>query len=117
MVTEAVKKADKVGKVKVVGFDVDERTLAGIDAGSIEATVMQDQYGLGFHAVRILAAEANGNRGELPAYQMHVLLCKLVTKANLEQARRELTSPRQSDNKSAPPPSQSAAAAGGTRPS
>jgi ribose transport system substrate-binding protein len=117
MVSEAIKKAEKAGQVKVVGFDVDDRTLAGIEAGTIEATVMQDQYGLGYHAVRILAAEANGNRGELPAYQMHVLPCKLVTKANLEQARRELISPRQSDNKPGPPPSQSAAAASGTRPS
>jgi ribose transport system substrate-binding protein len=93
-VTDALKKAGRLGQVKVIGFDVDERTLAGIEAGDIAATVMQDQYGLGYHAVRILAAEAHGNRGELPAYQTHVLPCKLVRKDNVEQTRRELANPK-----------------------
>jgi ribose transport system substrate-binding protein len=90
---EALKKAGKLGAVKVVGFDIDERTLAGIEAGEIEATVMQDQYGLGYHAVRILAAEASGNRGELPAYQVHTLQCKVVTKDNVAQARNPQKGP------------------------
>jgi ribose transport system substrate-binding protein len=84
---EALKKAGRLGQVKVVGFDVDERTLAGIEAGEIAATLMQDQYGLGYHAVRILAAEAHGNRGELPAFQAHTLPCRLITKDNVNEVR------------------------------
>lgn len=87
-VTEALKAANRIGTVKVVGFDVDPRTLSGIEAGEIFATVMQDQYGLGYHAVRIMAAEAMGNRGELPAFQMHVLPCTLVTRENVASARK-----------------------------
>lgn len=95
-VAQALKDAGRTGQAKVVSFDVDERTLNGIADGAIEATVMQDQYGLGYHAVRILAAEASGNRGELPAFQTHVLHSRLVTMENLEQARRDLTNPRPS---------------------
>jgi ribose transport system substrate-binding protein len=86
-VVEVMKQAGGSNTAKVLGFDVDERTLKGIEDGSIQATVMQDQYGLGYHAVRILAAEALGNRGELPAYQEHVLPCRIITKENVQQAR------------------------------
>jgi ribose transport system substrate-binding protein len=86
-VVTVLKQAGASDKVKVLGFDVDERTLKGIEDGSIQATVMQDQYGLGYHAVRILAAEALGNRGELPAYQEHTLPCRVITKENVQQAR------------------------------
>jgi ribose transport system substrate-binding protein len=85
-VVEAMKQAGGASKAKVFSFDVDERTLKGVEDGSIQATVMQDQYGLGYHAVRILAAEALGNRGELPAYQEHVLPCRIITKENIQQA-------------------------------
>jgi ribose transport system substrate-binding protein len=91
-VVQALKDANKLGgAVKVVGFDIDERTLAGIESGDIFATVMQDQYGLGYHAVRIMAAEAYGNRGELPAFQMHVLPCTVVTKENVASVRKGAT--------------------------
>ena len=109
-VSDALTKANKLGAVKVLGFDVDERSLAGVEAGTIDATVMQDQYGLGYHAVRILAAEAMGNRGELPAYQTHVLPCRLVTKANVADARRELANPGSAGPSTSPaprPPAQS----------
>lgn len=86
-VVEAIKQSGGASKAKVFSFDVDERTLKGIEDGSIQATVMQDQYGLGYHAVRILAAEALGNRGELPAYQEHVLPCRIITKENIQQAQ------------------------------
>jgi ribose transport system substrate-binding protein len=116
-VTEALKAANKIGAVTVVGFDVDERTLNSIEAGDVFATVMQDQYGLGYHAVRIMAAEAKGNRGELPAYQMHVLPCTLVTKENVAAVRKVGAAP---PPESAPPasapstPAQQASAAEAT---
>jgi ribose transport system substrate-binding protein len=87
-VMQALKDANMQGKVKIVGFDIDERTLNGIESGDVYATVMQDQYGLGYNAVRIMAAEAYGNRGELPAFQAHLLPCTLVTKSNLADARK-----------------------------
>jgi ribose transport system substrate-binding protein len=107
-VAQALKDAGRAGQAKVVSFDVDERTLAGVADGAIDATVMQDQYGLGYHAVRILAAEAKGNRGELPAFQMHVLPSRLVTKENLEQVRLDLANrrPIAPSSKSLPPPTQ-----------
>src|SRR5262249_10110104 len=45
---------DKAGKIPVVAFDAAETTLAGIENGSIAGTILQDQFGCGYHAVRIL---------------------------------------------------------------
>ena len=48
-------------KAKVVGFDEDFETLAGVDQGRVYGTVVQDPYQFGFKSVEILAAEAKGD--------------------------------------------------------
>ena len=56
-----------VGKVKIVGFDEDFDTLAGIDKGEIEATVVQDPYNYGYESVKWLAHMAKGgDKAKLP---------------------------------------------------
>ena len=47
--------AELAGKIRVVGFDAAGETLAAIEAGNVDAAVVQDQWGCGFHTVRILA--------------------------------------------------------------
>jgi len=51
---EAVKEADKLDTIKIVGFDEDQTTLQGIIDGEIFATVVQDPYMYGYEAVRVL---------------------------------------------------------------
>jgi ribose transport system substrate-binding protein len=59
---EAVKGAsDKLGKVKLIGFDENDETLQGIRDGQIVGTVVQDPYNFGFEAVKIMAAYAKGS--------------------------------------------------------
>ena len=64
-ILEALKQTDKLGKVKVVGFDETEQTLAGIEAGHVDATLVQDQFNMGYDAVRLLIEVVN----EIPAAQ------------------------------------------------
>ncbi|MFL5341438.1 MAG: sugar-binding protein [Gemmataceae bacterium] len=54
-ILDAVKSADKIGKVTIIGFDEDEQTLAGIKDGSVAATVVQDPYNFGYESVKIMA--------------------------------------------------------------
>jgi len=54
-ILDAVKSAEKVGKVAIIGFDEDEQTLAGIKDGSVAATVVQDPFNFGYEAVKIMA--------------------------------------------------------------
>jgi ribose transport system substrate-binding protein len=63
-ILEAAKSKGLAGKVKIVGFDEDEKTLAGIDSKEIAGTVVQDPYGYGYKSVEILAAEAKGDQSK-----------------------------------------------------
>jgi ribose transport system substrate-binding protein len=52
-------------QIKIVGFDEDFATLAGIAAGEIEATVVQDPFMYGYKSVEALAAKARGDDSKL----------------------------------------------------
>jgi ribose transport system substrate-binding protein len=60
-ILEAAKSKGLAGKVKIVGFDEDVKTLAGIEAGEIHATVVQDPFNFAYKSVEILVAEKNGD--------------------------------------------------------
>jgi ribose transport system substrate-binding protein len=88
---EALQQAKQLGKVQVVGFDAAPETLGGIVEGSVAATIVQDQFGVGFHAVRILAENAQGNRSGLPMFQRRTLPVEVVTKENVAAVHGELS--------------------------
>jgi len=59
-------KAKSMAKeIKIIGFDEDFATLAGIAAGEIEATVVQDPFAYGYRSVEALAAKARGDDSKL----------------------------------------------------
>ena len=49
---EAAVDGNQLDKVQIVGFDANESTLDGIEAGTVYASVIQDAYGIGFQAIR-----------------------------------------------------------------
>ena len=53
---EALSQAGKLGQIKIVGFDDLEPTLAGVEAGHVFATLVQDQYNMGFDSVMLMCA-------------------------------------------------------------
>jgi ribose transport system substrate-binding protein len=55
-VLDALKESGKLGKIKVVGFDDLEPTLQGVESGNVFATLVQDQYNMGFDSVMIMCA-------------------------------------------------------------
>jgi len=86
----ALKDAGKLNKVQVVGFDTYDATLAGIDDGTVAATIMQDPFNIGYESVRVLADAARGERHALPLFQQFYLACDAVKKDNLAQTRADL---------------------------
>jgi ribose transport system substrate-binding protein len=87
---KALDKAKQLDNIKVIGFDTNDETLAGIDAGHVFATMMQDPYYMGFEAMRILDDATVGDRRALPMFQIDKVGCDVVNKANLADARAEL---------------------------
>lgn len=55
LLLEAVKSANRLGKVKLVGFDENEATLQGIVDGHIHGTVVQNPYEYGRTSLQLLA--------------------------------------------------------------
>jgi len=53
-ILSAVKDAKRLDKVKIIGFDEDERTLRAIDAGEMQGTICQEPYLFGNESVKIL---------------------------------------------------------------
>jgi ribose transport system substrate-binding protein len=86
----AIDKSGNTGKIQVVGFDVADATLAGIDSGAIAGTIMQDQFNIGYETVRMLADCAHGDTIQLPVYSTRTIDCKIVNKANLNDIRQHL---------------------------
>ena len=52
----ALQKAELAGKVHFIGFDSSEKLVAGVNAGQIDALVLQDPMKMGYLAVKTLAA-------------------------------------------------------------
>ena len=68
------------GKVKLVGFDVNETMVEAMQAGTLDAMVLQDPFKIGFEAVKTVVDKING---QTPPKHMD-LPAVVVTKANLD---------------------------------
>ncbi len=66
-ILQALEQAGKLGKVKVVGFDEDDGTLAGVQSGAVHGTVVQNPYEYGYQSVRTLHVLAGDGASDLPA--------------------------------------------------
>jgi ribose transport system substrate-binding protein len=75
----AVKAREKVGKVKVIAFDLSPAILEDLQVGAVQAMVIQDPEAMGFQAVATLQQKITGQvvrkKIEIPA--------QVVTKENL----------------------------------
>ncbi len=87
---EALKTANKLGQIKVAGFDEADATLDGIVAGHVQGTVSQQPNLYGYHSVRILAALARGDQSVLPKDKFLEVPIVVVRKANVENFRANL---------------------------
>ena len=72
-IVNAVRDAGKTGKVKIVCFDEEDETLAGIKEGAIFATVVQQPYEFGYQSVHLMAKVLSGDRSTIPANKLMII--------------------------------------------
>ncbi len=82
-IVSAVKDAGKVGKVKIVAFDQEADTLAGIKSGAVYGTVVQQPYEFGYKSVKLLAQLAQGNKSGVPASKLVIIPTQAIKAGNL----------------------------------
>jgi ribose transport system substrate-binding protein len=83
-ILNAVRDAGKIGKVKIVCFDEDDQTLAGIKEGAIYATVVQQPFEFGYQAVKMMTQILEGDRSAIPASKQKFVPTKVVNKDNVD---------------------------------
>jgi ribose transport system substrate-binding protein len=53
--------------VKIIAFDEEDETLAGVKDGSIYATVVQQPYEFGYRSIELMSKVLAGDRSVIPA--------------------------------------------------
>ncbi len=89
-ILNAVKDAGKVGQVKIVCFDEDDATLAGVKEGSIFATVVQQPYEFGYQSVRLMAKVLGGDRSVIPADKLKTIPTLTIKRDNVEEFTKKV---------------------------
>lgn len=84
-ILNAVKDAGKVGQVKIVCFDEDDATLAGVKDGSIFATVVQQPYEFGYQSVQLMAKVLGGDRSVLPGDKLKIIPTLIIKRDNVSE--------------------------------
>lgn len=58
----ALQKANLAGQLKLLGFDASEKLLGAVEAGHIDALVVQNPFNMGYLAVRTIVEHLRGQR-------------------------------------------------------
>ena len=86
----AVKAANKIGKIKIIAFDEEDETLAGIKAGEIYATVVQQPFEFGFKSIELMAKALRGDKSVIPANKKIVVDTLPIKKEQVEEFTMKL---------------------------
>ena len=89
-ILEALKSADRLGKVKVIGFDEEGPTLQAIIDGHCHGTVVQNPYRYGYESVQMLQAIARGDKSVIPESGFVDIPARKITKENVVEFWDEL---------------------------
>ena len=93
-ILSAVKAANKVDKVKIIAFDEEDETLAGIREGAIFATVVQQPFEFGYQSIAMMAKILNGDRSGIPTGKQIFVPTLAVKKADVEEFIKKINTLR-----------------------
>ncbi len=92
LIYDAVKAAGKVGAVKIVGFDEDQRTLRGISDGAITSTIVQQPYEFGYLSATDIIKTLKGDKSWVPADGKVIVATQVINKSNVSDFAAKLKS-------------------------
>ena len=89
-IVNAVRDAGKIGQIKIIAFDEEDETLAGVKDGSIYGTIVQQPYEFGYQAIKMMAAALAGDRSGIPANKQKFVPTKVIKQAEVEEFTRQI---------------------------
>src|SRR6185295_4199549 len=89
-ILNAVRDAGKGGQVKIVAFDEDDETLAGVKAGAIVGTVVQQPFEFGYQSITLLDKALKGDRSGIPPSHQLFIPTMVIRQSNVDDFRMKL---------------------------
>lgn len=89
-ILNAVKDAGKTGQVKIICFDEEDETLAGVKDGAIYATVVQQPFEFGYQSVKTMAQILGGDRSAIPASKQINVPTLIIKKDGVEEFQKKI---------------------------
>lgn len=89
-ILNAVKESGKVGKVKIVCFDEEDETLAGVKEGAIESTIVQQPFEFGYQSIKLMADVKAGKSDAIPADKKIIVPTLVITKDKVDTFKTKL---------------------------
>ena len=83
-IVNAVREANKVGQIKIIAFDEEDETLAGVKDGSIYATVVQQPYEFGYQAIKMMNQYLGGDKAAVPATKQVFVPTLVIKQADVD---------------------------------
>ncbi|MCA9104810.1 MAG: sugar-binding protein [Planctomycetales bacterium] len=87
---QAIAKAEKLGEIKLIGFDENNVTLQAIKDGYCTGTIVQDPYQYGYQSVRILKALLTDDRSVLDNGDYYDVPARSITAENVDEYWEDL---------------------------
>ncbi|MEP3478306.1 MAG: sugar-binding protein [Fuerstiella sp.] len=82
---QALKKANKLGQIALIGFDENDVTLQAIKDGECVGTVVQNPYEYGYQSVKILKELLDGKEDVIPESMYIDIPPRSITKDNVDE--------------------------------
>jgi len=89
-ILNAVKEAGKNGQVKIVCFDEEDETLAGVKSGDIFATVVQQPFEFGRRSMLNMAKFLDGDKTVVPDSKQIFIPTLAIKKDNVDKFQTDL---------------------------
>lgn len=89
-ILNAVKDANKVGQVKIICFDEEDETLAGVKDGAIYATVVQQPFEFGYQSVKLMSEILGGDKSKIPANKQINVPTLVIKKDSVEDFTKKI---------------------------
>lgn len=89
-ILNAVREAGKINQVKIITFDEEAETLAGVQDGAIFGTVVQQPFEFGNQAIRMMAQALNGDKSGIPASKQVFVPTLVIKKDGVAEFSQKL---------------------------
>ncbi|MEX0791814.1 MAG: substrate-binding domain-containing protein [Pirellulaceae bacterium] len=101
-ILNAVEEAGKLDEIAIVGFDENEATLRGIEAGKIHGTIVQQPFVFGYKSVEYLSGLIRDQGPEVPDSKLIFIPHQTIRQDNVAEFQAEIA--RINAGEGTPPP-------------